>query len=255
MADFTSSSGLFGKGVRIAFDDVGQGVPIILLHGFASNRVTNWSRPGWYDALQRAGRRVIALDLRGHGESEKPHDDAAYEEGLMARDVVNLMDHLGVKMAEVMGYSMGGFITLRLLMDHPKRFGRTILGGVGENYFAPVTVNVDLVVEALLAPSAESVTDPVAKTFRLFAEAQHGDLEALAACFRRQRKAFTPAELRTITHQVLIVAGTKDTMIGSPAPLADAIPNARLVSIKDRDHMLTVGDKGFKDAVTDFLTA
>jgi pimeloyl-ACP methyl ester carboxylesterase len=254
MARFVSSGpGLFGKGLEIAFEDVGQGVPIILIHGFASNRQTNWKRPGWYETLSQAGRRVIALDVRGHGESEKPHDEKAYDESLMARDVVHLMDHLGLRMAEVMGYSMGGFITLRLLMEHPQRFGRAVIGGVGENYFEPV--NVDLVVEALLAASIETVTDPVAKGFRVFAESQGNDLEALAACFRRPRNPYSPGDLARITHQVLVVAGDKDTMIGSAEPLANAIPNAKLVTVKDRDHMLTVGDKVFKDAVTDFLGA
>jgi pimeloyl-ACP methyl ester carboxylesterase len=158
-------------------------------------------------------------------------------------------------MAEVMGYSMGGFITLNLLMEHPQRFGRAVIGGVGENYFAPVTVNVDLVVEALLAPSAEAVSDPVAKGFRVFAQSQNNDLEALAACFRRPRHPFTAESLSGITHETLIVAGEKDAMIGSPEILANAIPHAKLVTIKDRDHMLTVGDKAFKDAVTDFLGA
>jgi pimeloyl-ACP methyl ester carboxylesterase len=256
MAEFLSSSpGLFGRGVTIAFEEVGRGVPIVLVHGFASNRVTNWKRPGWYETLTRAGRRVIALDCRGHGESEKPHDEKAYDERVMARDVIHLLDHLGIKMAEVMGYSMGGFITLDLLMEHPQRFGRAVIGGVGENYFAPVTVNVDSVVEALLAPSAEAIADPVSRQFRTFAESQGNDLQALAACFRRKRKPYGLDQLAQITHQVLVVAGDKDAMIGSPQALANAIPNAKLVLVKDRDHMLTVGDKVYKDAVTDFLTA
>jgi pimeloyl-ACP methyl ester carboxylesterase len=252
MANFTLR-GSVGN-LRIAFDDVGQGEPIILIHGFASSRAINWQRPGWYEALSKAGRRVIALDLRGHGESEKPHDESAYDESLMAADVIQLMDHLGVTSADVMGYSMGGFITLHLLMEHRSRFGRAIIGGVGENYFAPVTINVDRVVEALLAPRADEVSDPVSKTFRVFAESSGNDLKALAACFKRARTPYRPQELSGITHPVLIVAGDKDTMIGSAEPLADAIPNSKLVIVKGRDHMLTVGDKAYKAAAIAFLT-
>ncbi len=101
----------------------------------------------------------------------------------MAGDVINLMDHLGLRSTDVMGYSMGGFITLRLLMERPHRFGRAIIGGVGENYFSPVTVNVDSVVAAMRAASSHEVSDPVAKTFRLFAESQGNDLQAMAAGF------------------------------------------------------------------------
>jgi pimeloyl-ACP methyl ester carboxylesterase len=251
MAQFTSRDA--SRSMRIGFDDVGQGAPILLIHGFASSRSINWQRPGWYDALIKAGRRVIALDLRGHGESEKPHDEGAYAERLMAGDVIHLMDHLGIESADVMGYSMGGFITLHLLMEHRERFAHAIIGGVGENYFAPVTVNADRVVEALLAPNASAVSDPVAKTFRVFAESSGSDLHALAACFKRSRTPYSPQELAGVTNPVLIVVGDKDAMIGSVEPLASAIPNSKLVIVKGRDHMLTVGDKAYKEAAIAFL--
>lgn len=256
MPVFTSpGAGLFGQSVNIAYDDVGQGVPIVLIHGFASNRATNWRRPGWYSALEQAGRRVIALDCRGHGESDKPHDRKAYDEGIMARDVINLLDHLGLKMAEVMGYSMGGFVLIRLLMDYPQRFGNAVIGGLGQNYFEPVTVDVDLVAEGLLAHDASAVTDPVARTFRKFAESQGNDLVALAACFRRPRKVVQPADLAAISQRVLVVVGDQDTITGPADGLAAAIPHAKLVVLKDRDHMVAVGDKMFKAAAADFLVS
>lgn len=256
MPIFTSpGAGLFGQSVKIAYDDVGEGVPIVLIHGFASNRATNWRRPGWYAALEQAGRRVVAIDCRGHGESDKPHDRKAYEEGMMARDVINLLDHLGLKMAELMGYSMGGFILIRLLMDHPQRFGNAVIGGLGQNFFETVTVDVDVVAEGLLAPHANDVTDPVARSFRKFAESQGNDLVALAACFRRPRKAVEPADLAVISHRVLVLVGDKDTITGPADVLAGAIPHAKLVVLKDRDHMVAVGDKAFKAAVADFLVS
>src|SRR5271168_32182 len=92
--------------VEIAFLDEGRGDPIVLVHGFASNKEVNWVYPGWVSTLTRAGRRVIALDNRGHGASTKLYDPAAYHTEEMAGDAVALLDHLGVSTADVMGYSM-----------------------------------------------------------------------------------------------------------------------------------------------------
>ena len=91
-------------GVEIAFLDEGEGEPIVLVHGFASNKEVNWVAPGWVSTLKRAGRRVIALDNRGHGASSKLYDPAAYHSAIMAEDVRALIDHLGLPRADVMGY-------------------------------------------------------------------------------------------------------------------------------------------------------
>src|SRR5271155_1697172 len=120
-------------GVEIAFLDEGQGEPIVLVHGFASNKETNWVRPGWVMTLTRAGRRVIALDNRGHGQSTKLYDPAAYHSGLMAEDVCALLDHLRLPRADVMGYSMGARNTAFLALAHPDRLRSAVLGGLGIN--------------------------------------------------------------------------------------------------------------------------
>src|SRR5580698_2680688 len=122
---------LVHDGVEIAFLDEGEGEPTVLVHGFASNKEVNWVYPGWVTTLKRAGRRVIALDNRGHGASSKLYDPAAYHSALMAGDVAALLDHLGLPRADVMGYSMGARNTTFLAMRHPERMRSGILGGVG----------------------------------------------------------------------------------------------------------------------------
>jgi len=238
--------------LRLAYDVEGSGPPIVLVHGFASNRATNWKSLGWYTALAGAGRQVIALDVRGHGESDKPHDAAAYDEGELARDVGRLMDHLGIERADVMGYSMGGFIALRLLADEPQRLNKVIVAGVGENYYRRTAADSGAIADALRAPSARDAKDAVARQFRLFAEHGKNDLEALALCMQRPRVTIT--SFRDTGVAALIVVGATDSIAGDPNVLARAVPNSRVVMVPNRDHMLTVGDKHYKEAVLAFLS-
>jgi len=106
-------------GVDIAFLDEGAGAPIVLVHGFASTAQVNWRHPGWVGTLTGAGRRVIALDNRGHGGSSKLYDPAAYHSAVMAEDVRAMLDHLDLERADVMGYSMGARIAAFFALAHP----------------------------------------------------------------------------------------------------------------------------------------
>ena len=117
--------------VEIAYLDTGQGDPIVLVHGFASSKEFNWVNPSWVGELSRAGRRVIALDNRGHGASSKLYDPAAYEMTLMAGDVRALLDHLKIARADLLGYSMGARIAAFVAVQHPERVRSVIFGGLG----------------------------------------------------------------------------------------------------------------------------
>lgn len=108
------------NGVRIFYREEGSGVPVILVHGLGVNSDLNWRWPRVVERLRKHGYRVITMDARGHGKSDKPHDPEKY--GVeMANDVLRLMDHLGIEKAHIAGYSMGGFITLRFITMHPER--------------------------------------------------------------------------------------------------------------------------------------
>src|SRR6202167_4895094 len=174
--------------VEIAYLDEGEGEPIVLVHGFASNKEVNWIYPAWVSALRRAGRRVIALDNRGHGASTKLYDPAAYHSALMADDVRALLDHIGLPRADVMGYSMGARNTTFLAMTNPEHMRSGILGGVGIRLVGGVGLSPDTIAQGLEAPSLADVSDPTAHQFRSFAEQTKSDLRALAACIRGSRQ-------------------------------------------------------------------
>jgi pimeloyl-ACP methyl ester carboxylesterase len=240
------------EGIEIAFLDEGEGEPIVLVHGFASNKEVNWVLPGWVTTLTRAGRRVIALDNRGHGASSKLYDPTVYHMDIMAGDVRALLDHLGLSRADVMGYSMGARIAAVLALADPQRARSVVLGGVGiravESGGVPETI-----ADALEAPALADVTDPTAHQFRSFAEQTRSDLRALAACLRGSRQTLSRAEVGRISAPVLVAVGSKDPIAGSPEELAALIPGAQALPIPGRDHMLAVGDKTFKAGVLEFL--
>jgi pimeloyl-ACP methyl ester carboxylesterase len=238
--------------VEIAYFDEGEGEPIMLVHGFASTKEVNWVAPGWVTTLTRAGRRVVALDNRGHGASSKLYDQAAYHSVILAEDVRALLDHLEIGRADVMGYSMGARITAFLALGHPARVRAAIFGGLGIRLVEGVGLP-ESIAEALEAPSLADVSDPAGYMFRSFAQQTKSDLKALAACIRGTRQTLSSEQVANIGVPVLVAVGTNDQVAGSAQKLAALIPGARALDIPGRDHMLAVGDKAFKAGVLDFL--
>src|SRR5258707_1585326 len=145
--------------VEIAYLDEGQGDPIILIHGFASSKDVNWVQPGWFTTLKAAGRRVIALDNRGHGQSAKLTDPANYHTAKMASDVKALMAHLDIGRADVMGYSMGARITAFLALESPQLTRSIVLGGLGIHLVEGVGLPQGIA-DAMGAPPPADVTAP-----------------------------------------------------------------------------------------------
>ena len=239
--------------VEIAYLDEGEGDPILLVHGFASTMNVNWVYPAWVSELKKNGRRVIALDNRGHGESAKLYDAEAYRIGTMAGDVSALMDHLGIERADIMGYSLGSRITAWLARSQPQRLRSAILGGIGMGLIEGGGPGEN-VAAALEASSLDEVADPVGRTFRAFADQTRSDRRALAACLRGSRGLMTRDEAAAIAVPVLIAVGTADEIAGSANALGKIIPGAQVLNIPNRDHMRAVGDKVYKTGALDFLS-
>ncbi|ODN69528.1 alpha/beta fold hydrolase [Methylobrevis pamukkalensis] len=242
------------QGIDLSYLDEGEGDPVLLIHGFASNKMINWSYTGWVTTLTKAGYRAIALDNRGHGESTKLYDPEAYSSETMAEDARALLDHLGIQRADVMGYSMGARIAAFLCLNHQERVRSVVFGGLGIGMVTGVGGSAPIV-EALEAASLDEVTDPVGRTFRAFADQTKSDRMALAACMRAMRKKLAPEQVGSIQRPALVAVGSKDEVAGSAAELAALLPNGRALDITGRDHMLAVGDKIYKAGVLEFLAA
>lgn len=230
---------------RIAYIDVGAGEPVICVHGFASSHLFNWVNPGWVETILRSGRRVVALDNRGHGASEKFYRPEDYARELMAGDVIELAEYLGLARAHLLGYSMGARISAHVGILAAGLTRSIVLGGLGWNMVAGVGLPAP-VADGLVAASLDEISDPMARMFRQFAETTGSDRFALAACIKATRQHLGEDEVATITAPVLVAIGTNDPIAGSAAKLAAVLPRGEAFDIERRDHMLAVGDRAFK---------
>lgn len=240
-------------GVRIHYEVNGpeQGKPIVLVHGFASDYRLNWVGTRWQETLSNAGFKVIGIDCRGHGISDKPHDEAAYRVATMAGDVVRLLDEVGVQKAAYLGYSMGARIGLEVILEHPARITRAVLGGIGASGAIDHSRQI-----AHAFRIGEPTDDPIAQTFYKFASARpSNDLQALAACIAGLRPGADPGRLARIRTPILVVVGDRDEIARGAPELVEMIPSARLFTISNRDHMSSVPAREFKQAALEFLTA
>lgn len=241
-----------------------QEPPVLLVHGFASSFELNWREPGWVDLLGDAGREVLAVDLLGHGTAPKPHDPEAY--AALETRVAEALPATGE--VDAIGFSMGAATLLRLACQQPERFRRIVVGGIGGGTIGVVR---DRAADADPDPDGdEALRDPdalaravetgeappggIAALFAQFAQVPGNDPKALAACLRRTDAPLTAADVARITCPVLVVIGDKD-FAGPAEPLVEALPDARLVTLRNTEHFATPRSFGFIDAALEFLDA
>jgi pimeloyl-ACP methyl ester carboxylesterase len=226
-------------GIQISYRTWGTATsrPVVLHHGFVADAQFNWVVPGVVDALVDAGHHVVALDARGHGRSEKPHDPARYGEDTMARDLGVLFDEIDAAELDLVGYSMGSIVSLIAASRDP-RIARLVVGGVGSAVVELGGVDQETISSAALVAALEvedptTITDRSAAGFRAFADGIGGDRLALAAHARVVHS--TPIALGDITAPTLVFAGIDDPLARRPEVLVDAIANAELLLVKG-DH-------------------
>lgn len=249
MPAFTNADGL-----SIAYDDTGPAGarPLVMIHGFSSNRAEGWKRTGWLAACQQRGQRAVALDLRGHGESAKPHDPALYGRRNLAADVIALMDHLEIEAADVIGFSLGSRVAATVAISAPRRVSNLILSGVGDRWFKP-SPDDDAMARAMEADDPAAIAEPLLQSFRHFADEQGEDRLALAACSRAQKDPITPDDLYGVMAPTLVIAGMRDDLAGDPHGLARAIPGAKAVAVPGCDHFALITHGLLKASAFDFL--
>jgi pimeloyl-ACP methyl ester carboxylesterase len=245
-------------GVSIAYYQWGEASaapPVVLHHGFVANANLNWVATGIVDALVNAGRRVLAVDARGHGASDKPHDPALYGETNMARDLIGLLTQLDVPVYDLVGYSMGAIVSLiTATLDHA-RLRRLVIGGVGEGVVVCGGVDTRALPALALAEVLEAAVppagiDPALAGMAAFIDAVGGDRKALAAQCRAVNA--TAIALDRIGAPTLVLAGRDDTLAVRPERLAQAIPRAKL-ELLGGDHLGAVRDPRFIPALLEHI--
>jgi pimeloyl-ACP methyl ester carboxylesterase len=229
--------------------------PVVLHHGFVADANANWLATGVVDALLAAGRRVIAPDARGHGQSEKPHDPARYGEQRMARDLAVLLEVAGAPpQIDLVGYSMGAIVSL-IFASEDQRVRRLVVGGVGSGVIEcggvdRRAVSNEAIIDALMVEDPSPLDKPQAATFRMLADALGADRKALAA----QAVSIFRGEiaLDRISAQTLVLAGAEDPLAIRPEVLSEAIPGA-VLQILSGDHVGAIADSRFTQSIVDFL--
>lgn len=233
-------------GTRIEYAVEPGPQPVLLVHGFATNRQLNWYSTGWVRSLTTAGRGVVTVDLRGHGGSDKPHEPSAYSAHIMATDLLAVLDDAGLDTVDVITYSMGGHVGAVLAEAQPARVGRLVIGGLGgRNPFAAtdpeqlrrIVLHGHPATDRIMADVARLVTTP------------GNDSAALAACALGMTG---PGLTGRPPVPTLLVAGDADEIAADADELADRL-GLPFVGIPGRTHLNAVTSHVMKTAALDFL--
>jgi pimeloyl-ACP methyl ester carboxylesterase len=221
--------------------------PVVLVHGWGGSFATTWQAPGWEALLQDAGRTVIGVDLLGHGTAPKPHDPAEYAD--LTTRIVDAIPATG--QIDAIGFSMGAMTLLELAIRSPERFGRLVVAGIGKNVFEDDPERRKIIIDAVEGRETE---DNVGRLFSQYSQQPGNDAAALAAVMKRTGERLTKERLAAVTCPVLVALGDKD-FAGPADPLVEALPDAKLVTLKGVDHFATPESFAFIDAALEFLDA
>jgi len=236
-------------GTRLALHRMGRGRPLVMLHGLFSNADMNWVRWGHAQLLAEAGFECLMPDLRAHGESDAPHDPAAYPDDVLARDLAALVSHLGLTDFDLCGFSLGARTSVRGVIAglRPRRL---VLGGMGLEGLAGWTGRGAFFIDAIDRFEGVRAGDPAFPAVQFMKTMQ---VDRVATRMLLQTFADTPPEaLAAITMPALIVNGDQDRDNGDPAALTAALPNA-VQAIIPGTHMSCVTKLDLGLAIRDFV--
>lgn len=254
-------------GVRIRYLDEGQGEPILLIHGFGMDIERNWHARGVWQGLKKDGYRVIGVDVRGHGKSDKPQRPEDYGTNV-TKDIANLLDHLGLKKVHINGYSMGGSVALSFLISYPERCKSAIVGGQGwVDPDAPGSSTTNIIVEGLesgqgikplmkfLHPKGAPPLTEEELNAGSDAFLARNDALAMASVLRGGFGKVTRADLEKNTVNTLLIAGGNDPLSARALLLSDIMPHVELLLISEATHGTTVKHPQYLQAIETFVDA
>jgi pimeloyl-ACP methyl ester carboxylesterase len=230
---------------KIYYEVTGEGYPVILIHGF-SGTGQGWKTTAAYPGLLKAGYKVILIDQRGNGHSDKPHNESAYANDAEAKDIMDLITFLNIKRYDAVGYSRGSIITSRLLVLD-KRLRKAVMGGMGDAYTNPDWPRRVHAYRALMGDTTLHDVDDMVK----YIHTQHFD-ELSLAYQQKYQPSTSPAELARLRKPVLIIRGTEDKENGSEKGLNQLIPKSGLVYVPG-NHNTAIRTPEFSAAVLKFL--
>jgi pimeloyl-ACP methyl ester carboxylesterase len=233
-------------GTKIYYEVKGEGFPVVMVHGFTGTS-QGWKRGALYGNLLKEGYKVILLDLRGNGRSGKPHTDEGYENDAEAKDIMGLVNSLGIKKYNVVGYSRGSIIVSRLLVLDAQRLNKAVMGGMGDDYTDPEWPRRIHAYKALMGDTTLHDVDDMMVWIRK----NNFDNQALAMQQKHQPTT-SKQELAKVKIPVLLVDGTEDKTNGSEIGLNHAIPNSVLKYVPG-DHNSAGNSIQFSAAVTTFF--
>ncbi|BDZ40049.1 alpha/beta fold hydrolase [Microbacterium suwonense] len=246
-----------GDGVGLATYSWGEldAPVVVLVHGFASSTADTWLHTGWVRMLEREGYRILGIDLRGHGASQKPHDADGYAVGSLARDVEAVLDTFLIDETLYAGYSLGARVGWQVLRDLGDRITRAVLGGVPDGI--PLD-RLDVGQVRRYIADGTPVTDPATQSYVELAERVAGnDLDALLALAEgmRSSRSIDPDPAQAPEQPVLFATGSEDAVIEGSRRLAEAAPQSSFFEIPGRHHFNALGSKAFRLAALEFLRA
>jgi pimeloyl-ACP methyl ester carboxylesterase len=236
-------------GTRIAWREVGEGRPVVLIHGYFSDAYTNWIRYGHAAAIAATGHRVIMPDLRAHGESDKPHDPAAYTPDALTRDGHALVAHLGLTDYDLGGYSLGARTTSRMLVTGATP-GRIVFAGMGLEGLTHTDRRVEHF-RHILTHLGQHERGTPAWLAEAFLKTTKGDPQALLGVLATFVDTDL-ADVEAVRQPTLVVAGVEDQDNGSAPALADALPHATYAEVPG-GHMSSVAKPELGQAIADWL--